>query len=435
MDDPRRRTFTDALRSGQATRWLVAFVAGLLLIAALLGTAVLAGGLGGRGDGTGGVEGTPSASSTPSSPDLATPTASPLLSSGPSRSPPESAIPSATPTPLPTVPVTTHSSQPTASPPLVADGTWATVAIDGIPVRDRPHGANIGFIYLDTPVFAGAAVESGGVTWYPVVAQGFGGWVAAGSAATPSLVPFGDGHLTWHGRIMQPTVSADPLTDLRFEPSVNVAGLVLDSDLFHPAMLGALNVAWASGDGQVVELNIVDSRTVAAKTSVFSGLCGGRGELGGSGQLSLRFDDLEVSPDEPVQDVSLYLHDAMLGFSHQQATAALPNIAQALLLSYYGNDGSTCIQAYATGDRESTTVAMRMITNDCLTVLSATDATVVLADDEDPDPGFAQTFTVVDGDQVDPGVVAGATLGLRVYTDSGWRGPDLVISLDSGACG
>ena len=406
-------------RMHRNARWLVLLVAASLLVTLVMGTVVVGGWLREERDRSvidPDLTASPSASASTASPTL--PIASP--------SPRATATESPTPTAAATLP---------PPPTLLSGETWATVAVDQLPLRDPVSGGTLGQLPFGQPVYVSSVVESGDQHVYRVVTDGYGiGTVVAGSAVAPSLVRVDDSRLRWSGRVMRPTVSLDPVTDLRIEPAVDISGLLLDSSLFDAGMLGAFNVAWGNAITVYLDLEIRDGRTVAVDSKVAAGMCDGRVELGASGQLSIDFGVIEIHPDEPPQEVKVVLHDAMLGFPHEQASLALPNLGQTLLLSYVGNDGSTCIQVDARGARGSTVIARRVVTTDCLTVLSASSSEIVLVDDDDPDPDFAHRFTVSAGDQIDPAVVAGATLGLRVLADRGWQGPDLVMSLAPSAC-
>ena len=266
-------------------------------------------------------------------------------------------------------------------------------------------------------------VEADGVSWHPVAVGGGSGWVAGGTQADPFIFPFsGPISLSWLGVVESPPVLLGVAEDFRTEATVTIGLAYFDTALFDPGMLGALNVAWGSGNVANIGVDVMGGRTTAVGTTVVAGLCDGNGMMGGQGQLGLRAGGREI-----------WFNDELLGFSHTVATASLPNIGQALLISYYGARGRTCIDVEARGDLKSTTVVRRVITTDCMTVASVSPTDVVLIDDSGQ-VDAQHRFTVTAADEIDPAVVSGATLGLRVYAADGWEGPSLAISPAPEAC-
>jgi hypothetical protein len=287
---------------------------------------------------------------------------------------------------------------------------------------------------------AGGATIVNGTPWYPV-------HVVAGSARTGWMAAEGDeiflqpaaGTVTqaWCGRVeAEATESDDSGAGVRTVPRVRFGGLTLSSHLFEPGMQGALNVAWGAGSDVCMRLTITDGELASVAIPTLAVEACGEGGYGANNEMTLHVGSEAVSPSGTRSDKLIWLHEALLGFSSSGSSSSdLPNLAQALFLSAYG-DRQACISVEAAGGKGSTSLSVEVTTVGCVRVYDRSGGALIL---QPVSPlngnGPALSFDIVPSSEIAPEFVPGGVLGASVRAAGGPAGVVLVEAVTVPDCG
>jgi len=287
---------------------------------------------------------------------------------------------------------------------------------------------------------AGGATIVNGTPWYPV-------HVVAGSARTGWMAAEGDeiflqpaaGAVTqaWCGRVEAAATESDESgAGVRTVPRVRFGGLTLSSHLFEPGMQGALSVAWGAGSDVCMRLTITDGELASVTIPTLEVEACGEGGYGADNEMTLHVGSEAVSPSGTRSDKLIWLHEALLGFAGSGSSSSdLPNLAQALFLSAYG-DGQACIAVEAAGGKGSTSLSVEVTTVGCVSVFDRSGGALILQPVSLLNGnGPALSFDIVPSSEIGPEFVPGSVLGASVRAAGGPVGVVLVEAVPVTDCG
>ena len=325
---------------------------------------------------------------------------------------------------------------PAATPSQLAAGSWAVVATDSLNLRDAPStdAKVLGTAPAGRLVkVAGGATIVNGTPWYPVHAvagSARAGWMA-GEGDEVFLEPAaGTVTQTWCGRVEAETAKYDASgIGVRTVPRVRFGGLTLPSNLFEPGMQGALSVAWGAGTDVCMRLTIIDGELASVTIPTLRVEACGEGGTGTNNEMTLHVGLEAVSPSGTRSDKLVWLHEALLGFSGSGFSSSdLPNLAQALFLSAYG-DGQACVSVEAAGGKGSTSLSVEVTTVGCVRVYDRLSGALTLQPFSLLNGnGPALSFDIVPNSEIGPEFVPGTMLGASVRAAGGPAG---VISVEA----
>jgi hypothetical protein len=304
------------------------------------------------------------------------------------------------------------------------------VVTDALNVRDAPStdAKVLGIAPAGRlVVVAGGATMVNDTPWYPVhvvAGSARAGWMAADGDETFLEPATGTITQGWCGPVeRQATQSDDSGAGVRTVPRVRVGGLTLASHLFEPGMQGALSVAWGAGSDVCMRLTVTDAELASVAIPTLEVEACGEGGYGANNEMTLHVGSEAVSPSGTRSDKLLWLHEALLGFSSLGSTPSdLPNLAQALYLSAYG-DGQACISVHAAGGKGSTTLSVEVTTVGCVRVYDRSGSMLTLQPVSLVNGnGPALSFDIVQSSEIGSEFVSGTALGASIRAAGGTAG-------------
>lgn len=370
--------------------------------------------------------------------------ASSLLSDDDAASPGAEASASATPRQTSsTRPSPSAAPTPTATAAPLAVGSWAVVVTDALNLRDGPstEAKALGIAPAGRLVeVAGGATIVNGTPWYPVhvvAGSARSGWMAAEGDEIFLAPATGTVTQAWCGRVeAEATQTDDSGAGVRTVPRVQFGGLTLSSHLFEPGMQGALSVAWGAGSDVCMRLTITNGQLASVTVPSLEVEACGEGGNGADNEMTLHVGSEAVSPSGTRSDKLIWLHEALLGFSGSGSSSSdLPNLAQTLFLSAYG-DGQACISVGAAGGKGSTSLSVEVTTVGCVRVYDRSGGALILQPVSLLNSnGPALSFDIVASSEVGPEFVPGSVLGASVRAAGGPAGVVLVEPVPVPDCG